>query len=138
MAFFAGGKLIDLIATRMTKSNGGKREPEFRLPAIVIPAFLGPMGILIFGLCIVHKTHWIGPAFGYGMQGFGLTAVANVAITFAVDAYQPVGILSFAIYTHRITDNIFAARWRSARRCLRNPKYDRNHSFAVHCQLARS
>ncbi|PCH01397.1 Major facilitator superfamily domain, general substrate transporter [Penicillium occitanis (nom. inval.)] len=87
-AFFLGGKLIDMIANRMTKSNNGRREPEFRLPAIIIPAVIGPMGVLIFGLCVAHKTAWIGPAFGYMMQGFGLTAVSNVVVTYAVDGYK--------------------------------------------------
>lgn len=89
-AFFLGGKLIDMIANRMTKANNGRREPEFRLPAIIIPAVIGPMGVLIFGLCVAHKTAWIGPAFGYMMQGFGLTAVSNVVVTYAVDGYKEV------------------------------------------------
>ncbi|KAF7552038.1 hypothetical protein G7Z17_g4573 [Cylindrodendrum hubeiense] len=89
LAFFAGGKLTDIIANRMTKANNGIRLPEFRLPALILPAFVGPVGILIFGLCVAYKTHWIGPAVGYAMQGFGLTAVANVLITYAVDGYQP-------------------------------------------------
>lgn len=70
----------------------GKRQPEFRLPAIIIPALIGPAGILLFGLCVAHKTAWIGAAIGYAMQGFGLTAVGNVAVTYAVDSYQPVRI----------------------------------------------
>lgn len=74
----------------MTKANNGRREPEFRLPAIIIPAVIGPMGVLIFGLCVAHKTAWIGPAFGYMMQGFGLTAVSNVVVTYAVDGYKEV------------------------------------------------
>lgn len=88
LAFFIGGKLIDIIANRMTRANGGRRQPEFRLPAIIIPALIGPFGILIFGLAISHHTMWVGPAFGYGMQGFGLTAVANVVVTYAVDGYH--------------------------------------------------
>lgn len=90
IAFFLGGKLIDLIANRMTRANQGRRQPEFRLPAIVIPAIIGPMGILIFGLTVAHKTAWIGPAVGYAMQGFGLVAVSNVVITYAVDGYHAV------------------------------------------------
>ncbi|KAH6645112.1 polyamine transporter [Truncatella angustata] len=87
LAFFFGGKLIDLIATRMTRAKG-RREPEYRLPAILIPALVGPAGILVFGLCVAHKTAWIGAAVGYAMQGFGLTAVGNVVVTYSVDGYQ--------------------------------------------------
>lgn len=32
IAIFFGGKLIDIIANRMTHRNHGRREPEYRLP----------------------------------------------------------------------------------------------------------
>lgn len=69
--------------------------PEYRLPAIVIPGVIGPAGILIFGLCVAHKTHWIGPAFGYAMQAFGVAAISNVAVTYSLDSYKPVCPLGF-------------------------------------------
>ncbi|KAI9832999.1 MAG: hypothetical protein M1819_003831 [Sarea resinae] len=85
--FLIGGVLIDWTSRAMTKRNG-RREPEYRLPAMVFPAFFGPMGVLVFGLCVAHKTSWVGPAFGYAMQGFGLTAVSNIAVTYASDSYE--------------------------------------------------
>ncbi|KAL6230898.1 hypothetical protein BDW75DRAFT_248257 [Aspergillus navahoensis] len=88
IAFFAGGKLIDLLSARMTKANGGVRQPEFRLPALIIPAFIGPMGVLCFGICSARQLSWVGAAFGYAMQGFGLTALSNIVVTYAVDSYQ--------------------------------------------------
>lgn len=42
LATFAGGKLIDIISNRMTKRAGGRREPEYRLPAIILPGIIGP------------------------------------------------------------------------------------------------
>jgi len=57
--------------------------------AMILPALIGPMGILCFGLCVAFKSHWVGAAFGYGMQGFGLTAGSNVLVTYAVDSYLP-------------------------------------------------
>ena len=48
------------------------------------------MGLIVIGQCIGHKTTWIGPAFGYAMQAFGLTAVSNIAITYAVDNFKSV------------------------------------------------
>ncbi|KAH8817481.1 major facilitator superfamily domain-containing protein [Xylogone sp. PMI_703] len=88
IAIFIGGKLIDMIANRMTKIKGGRREPEYRLPTLVIPSIVGPMGLLIFGLCSAHKTNWVGPAFGYGMQGFGLSVISNILVTYVVDSYH--------------------------------------------------
>lgn len=89
LASFFGGKLIDLISNSITVARQGRREPETRLWGIVIPAIIGPMGILIFGLTLAARTTWVGPACGYAMQGFGLTAVSNVVVTYAVDSYLP-------------------------------------------------
>ena len=90
LAFYVGGRLIDIISTRLTHHRGGQRIPEYRLPAIVIPGTIGPAGILIFGLCIATQTHWIGAAFGYAMQAFGVAAISNVAVTYSLDCYKPV------------------------------------------------
>jgi MFS family permease len=137
LAFFLGGRLIDIIATRLTRKNNGRREPEFRLPAVFIPAVIGPMGVLIFGLCIVHKTSWVGAAFGYGMQGFGLTAVANIVITFAVDGYQPVSVTSLIDKSSMLIVCFLASR-RGPRCCFRRPKFYWHYLVSLYSQLARS
>jgi MFS family permease len=59
LAIYVSGRLIDIISKRSTARY---RKPEYRLPAIVIPGVVGPAGILVFGLCVANKTHWIGPA----------------------------------------------------------------------------
>lgn len=88
-----GGRLIDLIATRMA-ARSERAEPEFRLPAMVIPAAIGPMGTLTYGLIIAARGSWGGAAVGYGMVGFAATAASNIIITYAVDAYRPVSAAS--------------------------------------------
>jgi MFS family permease len=93
-AFYLGGRLIDVISSRSTARHGGLRLPEYRLPAIIIPGIVGPAGILLFGLCVDHKTHWIGPAVGYAMQAFGVAAISNVAVTYSLEMYKPVSILN--------------------------------------------
>ena len=91
LAFYVGGPLIDLISNRARRRQGTKqRRPEARLVAIFLPAFAGPVGLLTFGLCIANKTVWVGPAVGYALTGFGLTALSNIAVTYAVDCYQSV------------------------------------------------
>jgi MFS family permease len=94
LAFYLGGRLIDIISTRSTTRNEGVRKPEYRLPALVIPGVIGPVGILIFGLCIAHQTHWIGPAIGNSTPAFGVAAISNVAVTYSLDSYKPVCILA--------------------------------------------
>jgi hypothetical protein len=57
---------------------------------MMIPAIIGPMGLLIFGLVLADHKSWVGAAVGWGMLGFGLTAGSNIVVTYAVDAYRPV------------------------------------------------
>ncbi|PYH40337.1 polyamine transporter [Aspergillus saccharolyticus JOP 1030-1] len=87
LAFYVGGRLIDQISTRYTRRRGGERQPEYRLPALIVPGVIGPGGILMFGLCVAHQTHWMGAAVGYAMQAFGVAAISNVAVTYALDCY---------------------------------------------------
>ncbi|KAH7314298.1 polyamine transporter [Rhexocercosporidium sp. MPI-PUGE-AT-0058] len=87
LAVPVGGKLIDVLSNRVTNSHHGTREPEYRLFALIIPAIVGPMGILLFALTLAENRPWIQPAIGYAMQGFGLTAVSNIVITYVIDTY---------------------------------------------------
>lgn len=114
IAISFGGKLIDLISSTMTKRAQGHREPKYRLPALIIPVVIWPMGILLFGLTIAEKNPWIQPAIGYTIQGFGLTAVSNGAVTYAVDSYLPVS--SFFLFIPGSLHSI--ASWRSACNCF--------------------
>ncbi|KAK5108263.1 hypothetical protein LTR62_008647 [Meristemomyces frigidus] len=89
LSFYFGGKLIDLISNRARRHDHTiKPKPEKRLIALVLPFVLAPVGLIIFGECMAHKTKWIGQAFGYAMHSFGFVAVSNIAVTFAVDCYQ--------------------------------------------------
>ncbi|KAL1594441.1 hypothetical protein SLS60_010201 [Paraconiothyrium brasiliense] len=97
ISFVFGGWLIDFIATRLTARNAEHVEPEYRLPAMIIPAIIGPMGVLTFGLVISNGKSWAGAAVGYGMEGFGATAASNIVVTYAVDAYRPIAGETIAI-----------------------------------------
>jgi len=56
---FCSGRLSDRIMVILTKRNDGKRLPEMRLwlgyPAAVISA----VGMLLWGLSVDHKWHWM-------------------------------------------------------------------------------
>ncbi|KAF2765157.1 polyamine transporter [Teratosphaeria nubilosa] len=87
LSFYFGGRLIDFIAYR-GRNHNDMPEPQRRLPALLIPTLLAPVGLIIYGECMAHKTVWVGQAFGYAMHSFGFTAVSNIAVTYAVDCYQ--------------------------------------------------
>lgn len=106
VSFFVGGRLIDLIAVRMAARRSEQPAPEYRLPAMIIPGLIGPLGVLCYGLIIAAQDGWVGAAVGYGMQGFGATAASNIIITYAVDAYRPVS--GFALSIVFIIRNVIA------------------------------
>jgi hypothetical protein len=59
-----GGYFSDWVANRATSKNGGVREPEMRLPAVSIAMVAYPGSLLLYGLGIHYKTHWIVPVLG--------------------------------------------------------------------------
>jgi hypothetical protein len=96
-----GGPLIDVYSGWAAKRNGGLREPEMRLPAIIPALFITPLGLALYGAGIAHKMHWIVPTIGVGCLNFGIVEGTNVAIVYAIDCYKPIanevvtGILAY-------------------------------------------
>lgn len=64
----AGGHLGDKVADILTKRNGGIREPEMRLPAVMISAITAPLALVLYGIGIQYKLHWICPTIGIGLS----------------------------------------------------------------------
>ncbi len=63
----AGGKLGDWCADYLTKRNGGIREPEMRLPTIMISAITAPLALVLYGVGIQHHLHFICPTIGLAL-----------------------------------------------------------------------
>lgn len=64
---FAGGPFSDWVADYFTKRNGGIREPEMRLPAIIPSVIAAPLALLLYGYGIEKEWHWIVPTIGLGL-----------------------------------------------------------------------
>ena len=64
---FFGGHLSDMIADYFTKRNGGVREPEMRLPAIIVSMITSPLALVLYGVGIGKELHWIVPTIGLGL-----------------------------------------------------------------------
>lgn len=64
---FAGGPFSDWVADYLTKRNGGIREPEMRLPAIIPSVIAAPLALLLYGFGIDRAWHWIVPTIGLGL-----------------------------------------------------------------------
>ena len=52
LGLFGGGMASDFVADFFTKRNGGIREPEMRLPAIMIGFITTPLGLVLYGVGI--------------------------------------------------------------------------------------
>lgn len=63
-----GGYFSDWVADYFTKRNGGIREPEMRLPAIMIGAITGPLALALYGCGIKYHLHWMVPTLGIGLS----------------------------------------------------------------------
>jgi MFS family permease len=86
------GSVSDSIANYSTRRNGGIREPEMRLPALVIGTLLTFLGALMAGLTHHYHTHWIGPVVGFGVLTAGGQVGVSLSMSYALDCHKEVGI----------------------------------------------
>jgi hypothetical protein len=93
------GPLSDWTAAKLTVRNGGIREPEFRLPAMIPYVIIMYVGNIIVSVGYQQKWHWaIIVVLGYSFAGIQVAALPAMASTYAVDSYKPVaGSLFVAI-----------------------------------------
>lgn len=68
-------------------SNPRSGLPEHRLPLTLPAGLLIPLGLLIYGLSVAARTHWIVPDLGAALTCVGLIITFNSAQAYVVDAY---------------------------------------------------
>ncbi|KAI0486452.1 major facilitator superfamily domain-containing protein [Xylaria cf. heliscus] len=86
----AGGQLGDVVADWFTRRNGGIRSPEMRLPAMCISLITTPLSLILYGVGIQNKLHWICPTIGLGLLNFSITQATNICLVYVIDAYRPI------------------------------------------------
>ncbi|KAH8807676.1 major facilitator superfamily domain-containing protein [Xylogone sp. PMI_703] len=86
-----GGMFSEKVADIFTKRNRGIREPEMRLPAIVISCLTTPTGLILYGVGVGHKLHWMVPTLGLGLLNFSIVIAVNISFVYTVDSYRPIG-----------------------------------------------
>ena len=91
LGIFAAGTLSDWIADFLTRRNNGIREPEMRLPAMMVSLIASPLACVLYGVGVQEKLHWMVPTVGLGLFNFAVVQAMNVAIVYTVDAYRPIG-----------------------------------------------
>jgi hypothetical protein len=63
----SGGYFGDVVADWFTKRNGGIRDPEMRLPAILPSLITTPLALILYGVGVQRQLHWICPTIGLGL-----------------------------------------------------------------------
>ncbi|GAP83480.1 putative MFS transporter [Rosellinia necatrix] len=86
----AGGQLGDSVADWFTRRNGGVREPEMRLPGMALSLLTTPLALILYGLGIEYRLHWICPTIGLGLLNFSITQATNICLVYVIDAYRPI------------------------------------------------
>lgn len=61
------------VRARLIERNGGKLEPEFRLPAVIVGSMFVTVGLFWFAWTTFSWVHWILPIIGSGIFGLGVS-----------------------------------------------------------------
>lgn len=80
-----GGALADMLHSRPSRKNNGAHDPSSRLPAVLVGGLVSPAGCVVLGSAFQRPDAWINTCVGWAMLAFGLTASANVLLTYSVD-----------------------------------------------------
>lgn len=67
------------VRARLIEHNGGKLEPEFRLPAVIAGSMFATVGLFWFAWTTFSWVHWILPIIGSGIFGLGVSPFSFVA-----------------------------------------------------------
>lgn len=84
------GSLSDSVANFFTRRNDGVREPEMRLPIMIVATLLTVLGALMSSLTYEQKTHWAGPIVGFGVLSAGAQMGVSLSMSYALDCHREV------------------------------------------------
>lgn len=90
IATVVAGPIFEKTTDYFTNRNNGIREPEHRIPSIVLALIACPVGLLMYGFGIEKKLHWMVPIVGYGIMSFGVVQGTTVSFVYTIDSYRPI------------------------------------------------
>ncbi|KAJ5606614.1 Major facilitator superfamily domain general substrate transporter [Penicillium lagena] len=94
------GPFSDWISMKATKKNGGIREPEMRLPAMIPYVIISIIGNFVVAFGYQYKWDWRAIVIvGYTAAGIQVAALPAISSTYAVDSYKPVAGSVFVAIT---------------------------------------
>lgn len=81
------GTVSDWFSIWLAKRNNGIQEAEYRLWFLLIPAFLAPVGLILFAVGTDEQWHWFPTYFGLALVGLGFGSSGDVSMSYLMDAY---------------------------------------------------
>lgn len=75
------------VRARLIEKNGGKLEPEFRLPAVIVGSIFVTVGLFWFAWTTFSWVHWILPIIGSGIFGLGVSSLFFSLLHVLLHAY---------------------------------------------------
>ncbi|KAJ5908924.1 hypothetical protein N7495_001606 [Penicillium taxi] len=82
-----GGWFSDWFVKWMARRKGGIMEAEDRLWLMFPVAFIGPAGMMMFGIGSNNGMSWPVPYVGLGFIGFGWGCAGDLSMAYLMDAY---------------------------------------------------
>ncbi|KAK3687556.1 fluconazole resistance protein [Podospora appendiculata] len=81
------GAVLDRLLLYLTTQKGGNPLPEYRLPVLIVSAFLVPIGLFWYAWTAEFMEPWILPIIGSEFMGAGTIINFMSISTYLVDAY---------------------------------------------------
>jgi MFS family permease len=108
VGFLISGVMSDLIPQWMTRRNGGRYEPEFRLVLVIPQLVLGCAGLYGFGITAndTARYGWFWPDFFFALEVAGMVCGAVASSLYIVDAHRNIAIEAFTCMI--VFKNIFS------------------------------
>ncbi|TKA42205.1 hypothetical protein B0A54_07293 [Friedmanniomyces endolithicus] len=79
---------IDTVYNRLTKNNGGKSKPEFRLPLANIGSVLIPGSLFWFAWTVEYHAHWLASIAATFFYGVGQVMILNTTQNYYIDSFE--------------------------------------------------
>lgn len=90
IAWPVAGVLTDRFSLWMRKRNNDRHKPEHRIPIMIVPFLVCPVGLIIYAYTASRHEHFVYPAIGAAIATSGLSMVPAIMLSYIVDAYPDV------------------------------------------------
>ncbi|KAK1713951.1 fluconazole resistance protein [Colletotrichum lupini] len=93
------GLVSDRLVLKLSLTNGGHFQPEYRLPPMLMGAILVPIGLFWYGWTADKQLQWMLPIIGTAILGCGIVIVLMSISTYLVDAFTTYAASAMAAST---------------------------------------